>query len=998
MPFHRKNLELQGKITVINGNWMFFCRLVFLLSLCAFWFQGAASLSAADPISLARVGDSWRHLPGTAEPSQPTNAWRLPDFDDSAWQFGRSGFSLMADEATVLFGSSTVSSWYFRKNFLVGDTNLIKWLLLRVDYDDGLVAYLNGQEIARRNLQGDPVSFQQVASQARARGAAEEINVSEWIGQLRNGNNTLALQVHSVSAFDYSLALVPELLANFQRGPMIQNLTDAGAQIIWRTPVPSDTQLWLGTNSLLSEVWLNPIQTNEHVVTLTNLVPGTRYFYRVASGTNVSDRAISPIFSFQSAPPAGADFSFALLGDSGYGSTAQLQVAQLLQSLNPNLVLHAGDIIYGHFTAGRADTRLLSIYGEQQRSTPYFFTIGNHDLYAHPTLGDLDYLDTFYLPTNDATGTEHYYSFDYGDAHFVSLFVPLFSQFPQHILAAPSAENPNGSRQYQWLTNDLARSSKPWKFLFFHVPIRTSSAHRFDDYDANGSIDGEDLQRILLPVVKKYGVQMIMNGHDHAYERFHPVNGMQSIVSGGGGVYLYGLYQQDMASAQFFSVHHCVKVSVSTDSLVLEAVNPSGAVFDRVFYQRRQPVAQLHQSTWHTPVVESTGANNLDGNIIGQRFDLEGNGIPGLVGDFSNLGRLLVNNDRTHLYLGFQQTSIFRGNSIYLLIESPTRSGVASLTGLGDGIYDPQGEGVEALDLLENLSFTNFSPAIAMVLGEELVDQTVRNLGVPPAVLDPGQGSFYLSPGFPSVPGFRLQQFNRSPEGSGVAGEESADFIEMAIPLTALGRIQPGDIIKVAAVVGGTNYNTNSGMFQRNLDSGFVGLQLTTNLSGHRWLEGVRVQLAADPDPDSDGLSMAQELALGTNPLNADSDDDGLKDGWEVAYGFDPLSAGGADGGTGDPDGDGMNNWQEQLAGTDPRQAASVLRMSLSLNRAAQEIQMNWSTITGRLYSVEAASGYPSNFMTLPGVGFPRTGNGSNMSFLQSINFEPRFFRLRVSE
>jgi hypothetical protein len=130
------------------------------------------------------------------------------------------------------------------------------------------------------------------------------------------------------------------------------------------------------------------------------------------------------------------------------------------------------------------------------------------------------------LPKNPATGTEHFYSFDHGDAHFSVLLQPYASQY----LLTP------GDMQYNWLTNDLATTAKPWKFIFMHVPIASSGAHRFDDYAQFGTPDDIDIRNALLPVAAQYGVQMIFTGHDHNYGRFNPMNGVYSVVTGGGGV------------------------------------------------------------------------------------------------------------------------------------------------------------------------------------------------------------------------------------------------------------------------------------------------------------------------------------------------------------------------------------------------------------------------------------------------------------------------------
>ena len=107
----------------------------------------------------------------------------------------------------------------------------------------------------------------------------------------------------------------------------------------------------------------------------------------------------------------------------------------------------------------------------------------------------------------------------------------------------------------------------------------------------------------------------------------------------------------------------------------------------------------------HTPRVESTPADDGHGNINGQTFDFTGTPIPTLAGDFSNLGRVYVNNDATTLFIGFEQAMIYSDANIFLFIESPRQDGVTSLVELGDG-QAGTAEGVDGLDFLENLSLS----------------------------------------------------------------------------------------------------------------------------------------------------------------------------------------------------------------------------------------------------------------------------------------------------
>ena len=128
-----------------------------------------------------------------------------------------------------------------------------------------------------------------------------------------------------------------------------------------------------------------------------------------------------------------------------------------------------------------------------------------------------------------------------------------------------------------------------------------------------------------------------------------------------------------------------------------------------------------------------------------------------------------------------------------------------------------------------------------------------------------GQGVFRLDQAFTDVADARFQQFNRSPQQFSQPQEVDANFIEVAIPYTELGGLQPGDEITIGAVVGTAGVYGNQ---YRQLDTTHLGNRLQSgkdpvfNLNVYQ-LEGLKVRLAIDPDPDSDGLLTARELDLG---------------------------------------------------------------------------------------------------------------------------------------
>jgi hypothetical protein len=647
--------------------------------------------------------------------------------------------------------------------------------------------------------------------------------------------------------------MIPELLANFTRGPFLQNFTTRSARVIWNTSAAGPGFIEFGTNiETAVRMGLPKIATN-HVATLTNLLPGTVYVYRAGLLRNgeefTSDWSTLRTFS----ESGGLDFE--VVGDSGWASVAQFDIAREMRQSSADLIVHVGDLAYFGFTRYVADSRFFSVYAEQMQHVPLYVAFGNHEMYLDRTA----VLDALYLPTNNVTGTEHFYSFEDGDAHFAILWTDLQS----------GADYGPGSPQYQWLENDLASTSKPWKFLFFHQVWRSSSLHDYDDYDSDQTIDTEELERGPATLARKYGVQIIFNGHDHGYQRFVPGGGPISFISGGGGAVLYPLASPHPEMTHFWSRHNFLQVSLRGEEATVNAVGEDGRIFDSLTIRRTLPERKPLEAAWHTVDIPAAPANDGDGNLMGQTFNFSGSAIASLPGSFSGAGRLHVNNDGTNLYIGFDEVMLRAGDELFAFIESPNLAGATNLQNTGNGVLDPSGEGADALDFLSNLSFTNFAPAIGLVLGDEFADEPSRTFsraGVPTA---PGQGAFYLTNGLPAVPGQRLTQFNLSPQTEPILYEQNADNIEISLPLAALG-IAPGAQVKIGAIVGHTLINTNaldSHYQARELDSGGIGYEIF-QANERTYLEGIEVRLADSTEHFSASIN---RLAAGVLEISWDA-------------------------------------------------------------------------------------------------------------------------------
>jgi hypothetical protein len=157
------------------------------------------------------------------------------------------------------------------------------------------------------------------------------------------------------------------------------------------------------------------------------------------------------------------------------------------------------------------------------------------------------------LPENGAPdGVETWYSFDWGDVHFVGLDTEK-----------------TGASQAAWLDRDLSSSDKPWKIVFAHKPPFSSGDHGSDSA----------FRSYFVPAMSKYGVQLVLNGHDHDYERTKPIAGTTYVVTGGGG-----RSTRSVGASEFtaFSedVLHFAEVEVGQNDLIVHAIDATGLEFD----------------------------------------------------------------------------------------------------------------------------------------------------------------------------------------------------------------------------------------------------------------------------------------------------------------------------------------------------------------------------------------------------------------------------------
>lgn len=907
---------------------------------------------------------SWRYLP--VRDDRPPG-WMAVDFNDVPWPESPAGFSFgflgYQQGATLLPPALGLPprAVLLRHQFTVDDPSQVLTLLLRIEYEDGLRGWLNGREIVRRGFPPEVPVVAADVPEPHPMGEAELVDLTAWANLLVSGTNVFALEVTDAQSAAGSLFVWPELRANFVRGPMVQNITTNQAIVVWR--VLPGIESWLETTAPGEPTYTTNAASNglrEYVALLSGLEPGTRYSYVVVARLGERQIKCEPA-SFSTLRLAG-DTDFLVIGDTGSGHLGEHLVARMLNSnVSTDFLLHVGDIVYPAFTEGRSDLRCFSEYEPLLRQIPFFPTTGNHEMYGKSA----DYLGSFWLPTNSVTGTEFYYSFDHGDLHVTSLLVPWWGISE----LGKIAEDGSRSAQYRWLTNDLAQTAKPWKVVFFHQPPLSSGEHALDDYDLDGRLDALQMQEFFLPLFEKHQVQVVFTGHDHLWERFPPTNGIHFVVTGGGGALRYQPTHRNPASAQVISRFHVTHVRVEGDEMRIEAIEPDGRVMDQFSIRRAAPAIGSLIATWHSPA-EPPSVPNLDGNQVGELFDVDGSGVSGVSGLSANPGRIVVNHDAAYVHLGLRDVMLQNGETLAIFVSATNVAGVGSLSGIGGEREHPFADA--------SLTFKEFEPFLVCLLGDEFADGTDPEFVRYGSEIPLGQGVFELNASLTSVTTARIRQFNRSPEGPGIAAEQNADFAVVSMPRSMFAGVLPGQKIQLGGVV--MKPTRTGSRVQIDFDTSFIGRSLTSDNSGTVTLTPVEFTLADPPDGDFDldGLGSDEELAHGTNPRDPDTDSDGLPDGWEVRSGLVPTRSEGTNGAEGDPDRDGYSNREEFLSGTDPQDASPTLRLGAEMGNDG--LRLTWRSIIGRTYDVETAERLTDPFR--PGVleGFPRRATSTNES------------------
>jgi Calcineurin-like phosphoesterase len=306
--------------------------------------------------------------------------------------------------------------------------------------------------------------------------------------------------------------------ARLTRGPYLQMVTEQSVVLRWRTDWAVTTQVRFGTNLMnLERTLTDGTLTTEHEINLDNLAPGTRYYYSAGTTSGVLGEGADYFFTTAPAPESALPIRVWVVGDSGHSNTGARQVRDAYQAFTgtrgTDLMLMLGDNAYESGTDAEMQTAIYSQYAAVLRNTPVWPALGNHDAANSPSVSaTLPHFTNWTLPTKgeaggEPSGTEKYYSFNYGNIHFVC----LDSYASDRALTGP---------MMNWLRTDLASNTREWVIAYWHHPPYSKGTS-----DSDSTPESVAMRGAAVRVLEDAGVDLVLGGHSHGYERSYLIDG-----------------------------------------------------------------------------------------------------------------------------------------------------------------------------------------------------------------------------------------------------------------------------------------------------------------------------------------------------------------------------------------------------------------------------------------------------------------------------------------
>lgn len=374
-----------------------------------------------------------------------------------------------------------------------------------------------------------------------------------------------------------ALQAAPPAALVLTKGPYLQNPSSTAMTVQWETNVPGDGFVRFGAGHAMDQTVAAVAQDKAagaaeskgkkppkgpaclYRSRLTGLKPGTAYRYQVVPSKDRPGEALPPPATFRTFPDKPEPFTFIAYGDSRSHPEKHRALAVHFMEHQPLFILHNGDMVSSSSAYEQWGPQYFAPLQDVINQVPMLMARGSHEPDVKPLLRLFD------MPEG-----RMWYAFDCGLVHVVVL-----------------DSRKDNAEVLRWLEADLAASKAVWKIAMYHNPSFNLAHHKSDSG-----------RTTFLPILAKYGVDVILSGHSHLYERFKPLymaapaprlespvtagegamtvadvprHPITFITTGGGGASLKSAVQHPLL-AKSFTGHHYLVFAVDAETLRLRTL------------------------------------------------------------------------------------------------------------------------------------------------------------------------------------------------------------------------------------------------------------------------------------------------------------------------------------------------------------------------------------------------------------------------------------------
>jgi len=360
--------------------------------------------------------------------------------------------------------------------------------------------------------------------------------------------------------------------ARITKGPVLLRVSEDRAALMWESEVEGPGEVLYGegdvpdkkatTEPVKVEYGINKKAAFIHKVWLENLEPGQAYSYRVTGPRlpilqRIAKLGRSPIqskvYKFRTVPADTNEVTFAVYGDSRSHPDRHRKIVEQIIKKKVDFVVHSGDLVTSGDSYEQFGPQLFEPIKGLAETVPLYIAKGNHE-------GNSGNFERLLIPE----GRTNSFGFDYGPVHYFC--VDNVSKGLQT------------KEQLELIASDAKSSTARWKFVSYHVPSLNFGGH----WSAWGHPDA-------LRILAEAGVDFVVTGHSHQYERFWPIappagsggSYVTHITSGGGGAPLSRV-EQSLYHAYADRIYHFCLFHIDGDKLTMDTFDINGKIIDHI--------------------------------------------------------------------------------------------------------------------------------------------------------------------------------------------------------------------------------------------------------------------------------------------------------------------------------------------------------------------------------------------------------------------------------